>query len=50
MRHFLSFLNFLERKNGLGIKKIKLQAAQARKIRCYALHAPFGVAADGGKI
>ena len=50
MGYFLSFFKFLERKNGLEIEKIKLTAGQARKTRCYHPQAPFGVAADGGKI
>ena len=31
MGYFLSFLKILEKKNGLGIEKIKLTAGQARK-------------------
>jgi hypothetical protein len=45
---FLSFLKFLERKNGLGIEKMKLPAVKAlRRIKaikkkCYLPRAPFG--------
>jgi hypothetical protein len=46
--YFLSFLKFFERKNGLGIEKIKLTAVKAlRRIKaikkkCYLPRAPFG--------
>ena len=49
MGHFVSFLNFLERKNGLGNdEKIKLTAGlalrriKAIKKKCYLPRAPFG--------
>ena len=43
MGHFVSFLNFLERKNGLGNdEKIKLTAGQAIITRCYLPQAPLG--------